>query len=98
MGSDDVRRDPLILGRVDRLVGFDVIVALAIAVRVQDERRPALRLGGVAGLVKRPGVHPPDDWTAATDPQRVVIVITELEMMSPEAGVDESIFHGLGVK
>ena len=36
--------DALVLGRIDRLVGLDVVVALAVAVGVEDERRPPLRL------------------------------------------------------
>src|SRR6185295_179731 len=44
--------DALVLGRIVRLVGLDELVALAVAVAVEDERRPALRLGGVAGFVE----------------------------------------------
>ena len=35
---------------IDRVVRPDVLVALAVAVGVDDDRRPALRLGRVAGL------------------------------------------------
>src|SRR3954462_3875932 len=35
-------RDALVLGRIQRLVGLDIFVSLAVAVGVEDERRPAL--------------------------------------------------------
>src|SRR6478736_2782240 len=57
--------DALVLGRIDGLVRLDVIVALAVAVGVQDERGPTLRLGGVAGLVEQFGVDPTDYRSAA---------------------------------
>src|SRR5262245_49118688 len=44
--------DPLVLGRVDRLVRLDVGVALTIAIRIEDQRRPALRFGDIARLVE----------------------------------------------
>src|SRR5581483_13608 len=37
------RQHALVLGRIDRLVGLDPGVALAVAVGVDDQRRPALR-------------------------------------------------------
>src|SRR5262249_43616480 len=37
-------RDALVLGRIDWLVRLDIVVALAVAVGVEDERRPSLRL------------------------------------------------------
>src|SRR5580704_17603141 len=40
--------DALVLLRIDRLVGLDIVVALAVAVGVEDEGGPALRGGGVA--------------------------------------------------
>jgi hypothetical protein len=44
--------DPLVLGGIDRLVGLDIVVALAVAVGVEDQRRPALRVVGVLGEVQ----------------------------------------------
>src|SRR5205085_4171356 len=38
--------DALVLRRIDRLVGLAVVIALAVAVGVADERRPPLRLRG----------------------------------------------------
>src|SRR5262249_53816400 len=39
-----VHRDALVLSRIDRLIGLDPVVPPAIAVGVEDEWRPALRL------------------------------------------------------
>ena len=39
----DVDREPLVLRRVERRIGLDIVVALAVAVGVDDEWRPALR-------------------------------------------------------
>ena len=36
-------RDPLILCRIERLIGFDVVIAPAVPVGVQHEGRPSLR-------------------------------------------------------
>ena len=57
--------DALVLGRIQRLVGLDIFVALAVAVGVEDERRPALRLRRVAGFVEHLGVDPADHAAAA---------------------------------
>src|SRR5262245_61214381 len=35
--------DSLVFRRIDRLIGFDVCVALAVAIGVENEGRPALR-------------------------------------------------------
>src|SRR5438094_686316 len=72
--------DALVLCRIDRLVRLDIIVALAVAVGVEDQRRPALRLLLVAGLLEDFAVEPADDRglrTAGTGPQRVVGVLGE---------------------
>ena len=46
---------------IDRLVRLDIaLVALAVAVGVEDDRRPALRRRLVAGLVEHLGVEPAD--------------------------------------
>ena len=57
--------DALVLGRIQRLVGLDILVALAVAVGVEDERRPALRLRRIAGFVEHLGVDPADHAAAA---------------------------------
>src|SRR4030095_13899801 len=52
------RHDPLVLGGIDRLIGLDVLVALAVAIGVEDERCPALCFLLVAGLVEHPAIQP----------------------------------------
>src|SRR5262249_47311016 len=73
--------DALVLARLFRLIGLDVRVALAVAARVDDERRPALRLAGVARLPEPLGVHPADQrelvLEIVTEPERVVRVLAE---------------------
>ena len=88
----EVHRDPLVLGRIDRLVGLDIGVALAVAVGVEDERRPALRLLLVAGLLEHLAVQPADH--AGADRRRRWSTASgwhprEVEMMGGEAGVDQ---------
>ena len=76
---------------IERLVGLDVVVALAVAVGVEDKRRPPLRLHRIAGLVEHLGVEPADHRAAAAGPQRVVGVVAELQVMGLEARVDERV-------
>ena len=70
-----------------------VLVAPAVAVRVEDERRPALRPRRVAGIVEDPGVDPPRDRAGAAEPERVVGIVAELQMVGLEAGIDEGVPH-----
>ena len=79
-------------------IRLDIVVALAIAVGVEHERRPALRLRRIAGLVKHFGVDPAGHRAGAAEPQRVVGVVAELQMMGAKAGVDEAILHRLGIE
>ena len=86
------RLDSLVLGRVQRLVGLDIVVALAVAVGVEDKRRPALGCLLVASLVEPLRVDPADDaagGAAAGEPQRVVGILGKNEMVRREARVDE---------
>src|SRR3984893_967163 len=93
--ADAVERsnDALILRRIDRLVRLGIaFVALAVAVGVEDERRPALRLHLVAGFVEGLAVEPADHAAlraAGAGPERVVGVFREHEMVGGEAGADE---------
>ena len=93
--------DALVLGRVDRLVGLHIaLVALAVAVGVEDERRPALRLQLVAGLVQHLSVDPAQHFRAGAArarPQRAVGVEAELHMVGREAGahLHEVLFVGV---
>src|SRR5207247_9891783 len=59
--SVEGRRDPLILGGIDRLVGLHIVVPLAVAVGVEAEGGPTLSFRLVAGLVERLPVQPADD-------------------------------------
>src|SRR5262245_62806683 len=65
-------RDSHVLARLRRLSWLAPFVDLAVAAGVEHERRPALRLGGIAGLVPHLGVDPAGDHSAAGEPQRVV--------------------------
>jgi hypothetical protein len=90
--------DALVLARIDRLVRLDIGVALAVAVGVEHQCRPALRFRGIAGLVEHFGVEPADDGPTAARPQRVVLVEAELQMMRVETGVDKGVLHRLRVE
>src|SRR5262249_39978865 len=85
--------DALVLGGIIRLVGFGVRVPLAIAVGVDDERRPALGLPRVARLPEHLRVHPADEGElvleVVAEPQRVVRILAEIQMVRAEARVDE---------
>ena len=61
---------------------------LAVAVGVEDQRRPALRRHLVAGLVEHLRVEPADDLAAAARPQRAVRVFGEHQMVRAEARAD----------
>ena len=89
------RIDPLVLRGIDRLVWLYVRVSLAVAVRVENEGRPALRLRFVLGLLIHLGVEPAFDGAAAREPQRAVGV--EVQMMRAEAGVDGRDLFRFGV-
>src|SRR5262252_7759014 len=74
--------DALVLRRIERLVRLDIGVALAVAVPVHHDRRPALRFRRVAGLEERLRLHPAHDaiaraGTALRKPQRLVLVLCE---------------------
>src|SRR5438445_492814 len=61
--ADAVEAEPdaRVLRGICRLVWLDRRVALAVSIRVDDERRPALRLPGVARLPEHLRVDPADD-------------------------------------
>src|SRR5215813_9224725 len=88
----DAHRHALILRWIDRLLGIDIVVALAVAVRVEHERRQSLRLLLVAGLVEHRGVEPAEHLVAGSagaQIERVAGVLAEVEMMGLRAGVDQ---------
>src|SRR3954462_12602516 len=82
----------LVLGRIERLVPVDVIVAAAVAVSVEHERRPALRLLLVAGFLEELAVEPAEHRvarTAGARPQRLVRVLREGEVVRIDASANE---------
>src|SRR5207244_8990121 len=86
------RRDPFVLRRLNRLIGLDILVSLAVAIGVKDERRPALGLHLVAGLLEQLPVQPANHaagGAAGAGPQRVVGVLGKDQVMGGEAGADE---------
>src|SRR5216683_2439398 len=95
-------RDARVFCRIDRLARLIVaFVPPAVAVGVDDQRRPGLRFGLIAGLPKHPRVDPADYGEIVlqivAEPQRIVGVLGKIQMMRPEAGVDESELLGLRI-
>ena len=91
-------RDARVLARLGRLARLGPFVDLAVAIGIEHPRRPALRLGGVAGLIPNLRVDPAGHGTAAGEPKRVVGVIAELRVVRAEASVDEAVLHRLGIE
>ena len=92
--------DPLVLGGIDGLVRLDVVVPLAVAVGVEDERRPALRSHLVTGLVEHLAIQPAEYAAlrpARARPQRVVGVLREYQMVGGEARTDQGDLPRLGI-
>src|SRR5579864_8670676 len=88
----------LVLGRIDRLVGLDIVGALPVAFGIEHEGGPALRLGRIAGFVELLRVEPAENRPAAARPQRVIRIEAKFQMMRIEARIDESIFHRLRIE
>src|SRR3984893_12560981 len=83
------RYDAHVLIWICRISRLTVFVALTVSVGIQDEWRPTLRLGRIAGLIEGLRVNPAGDLAGAAEPERVIGVITKLCVMRAEAGVDE---------
>jgi hypothetical protein len=92
-------RDPGVLGRVGRLTRLGpTLGAFAAADGIDDQRRPALRLCRITGFPEQLGVDPADDGQLrhggsadpriVAEPQRIVGVLGEIQVMRAEAGVD----------
>jgi hypothetical protein len=80
----------LVLLRVERLIVRHVLAALAIAVGVEDERRPALTAFLVFRLLEGSRVEPADDAGpdhAGAGPQHVVL--REIQVVRGKAGADQ---------
>src|SRR4051795_253403 len=61
-------RDAHVLAGLRRRAGFGVFVDLAIAVGVENERRPALRLHCIPGVIPHLGVHPAGNGAGPGEP------------------------------
>src|SRR5690606_1278237 len=73
---------------------------LAVAVRVDHERTPALRRLLVARLVEEPRVDPAEIALAdqRIEPERLVLVVRELQVMRREARIDQRELARLGIE
>ena len=90
--------DAHVARRVRGFARFGVVrVAHAVAVGVEDERRPALGRHGIAGFKKFPGIEPADDAAAAAGPQGMVLVFGEHQVVRAETGIDRGIDIGPGI-
>ena len=88
--------DPVVLRRIDRLVGLRIRVPLSVAVGVEDERRPALRLLLVVRLVPDLRVEPALDTGGSEGrPQHVVLV--EVHVTRAEARVNRRVLLRLRI-
>src|SRR5215470_17423394 len=58
--------DSLVFSSINGLVRLHIFVALSVAVGIEDERRPALRLLFIVGFVEHLGVEPADCSSATT--------------------------------
>src|SRR5262249_19566249 len=84
------RPDPRVLVRIEGLTRLRPLVSFAIAVGVDDDRRPALRFRLVAGLLIHLGIEPADRAAmrlALAEPQRVIGVMREVQVVGIETGV-----------
>ena len=89
----EAQGDPRVLARVDRLPRFHIVVTLAVAVGVEDERRPALRFLLVASLLEHLWIEPAEHsraYHSSAGPQGVVRILGEDQVVSREARADQS--------
>ena len=81
------------------LVGLHVVIDLAVAVGVDDDRGPALSLRLVAGLFPDLAVDPADGAllrAAGAHPHRVVGIFRQHDVVGVEAGADQ--LGGVGLR
>ena len=62
---------------------------LAVTICIEHSRTPSLRPLLVTGLVVEPGVQPADDIAVAAEPERVILVLTKLQVVRTEARINE---------
>ncbi len=85
------RHDALVFFRIERLIGFDIFVTFSIAIGVDDEWSPALRLLLIAGLLVHLRIQPAHHAAvraSGAGPQRVVGIVRKIEMLRVETRVD----------
>jgi hypothetical protein len=88
---------------IKRLTGLVVaLVASAVAIGVDHQRRPALRRRGIAGLPEFSRVDPADHRKLAlgvgAEPKCVLGILGEIQVLGAEAGVDEGVFFRAWIK
>ena len=96
--SVETSNDAFVFGWIHRLIRLYVLVALAVAVGVEDKRCPALRFCDITCFVEHLGIDPADRCPAAAGPQSIVGVVGELQMMRPEASIDKRVLRRLGIE
>ena len=57
-----------------------------------------MRVGCIASLIEQFGVEPAGDRTRTAEPQRVIGVVTKLQVMGRKAGVDKGVSHRLRIE
>src|SRR5207237_119819 len=80
--------DPSVLARIDWLIWLGIGVELPVPIGVKDVRTPALRVGDIAGRLERLRVQPAQRAAIAHEPQCVVGVVGELQVLRGIARVD----------
>ena len=95
--SIEAGNDALVLLQINRLVRLDPFVALAIAIGVENERGPALRLLNVTCLQEHTRLEPAQHLAAARTPNRIILVIAKVQMMRLEACLIGRVGFGLGI-
>src|SRR6185436_4248991 len=73
-----------------------VVVAFAVTVAVEHKGGPALRRRRVTGFIKPLAVEPACDLPATAGPDRVVAIVTELQVVRPEQVSTKLYFIVLG--
>ncbi|PYU92305.1 MAG: hypothetical protein DMG25_12300 [Acidobacteria bacterium] len=79
------------------MVGLHIGVPLSIAVGVENECGPALRLLLIVGFFEHLGVQPADHPTATAGPQRVVGILGKLQVVRAETRAHECDLPGFRI-
>jgi hypothetical protein len=76
---------------------FHILVTLAVAIGIENERRPALRFLLVAGLLEHLSIEPADHsraYHSSAGPQSVVRILGEDQVVSRKARADQGELAG----